>query len=502
MRVGNVNPKNVLPRIVTYGNTGFVAPRHEHFVGRGFLALTIALDRIEPADPARIAQCPNAGITGPGHEERTTWVHVAPFGEWKGHSRGAFSLTRERFAAVCAQIAKRATPISVDYEHASIQPKGEPTPAAGYVLAGEVRDDGLYALTEFTPRAAGMIKAAEYRFSSGVFDFEAVDGQTAEPLGCVLDTIALTNRPFIDGQHPIALSRRVLAAGVPMAEIDLKALAKLLDAIPGPNTAEKVKKAIDLMSAGDAPAEAPPADKAEASKPADKVVALTDAAPAAPAVALGDMPPPAAPVAAADPPMPPMDDANNDAAVDDFDAKLMADLGISDPDAYAALLMQNYDAIKALLVGGDSAGSVAMSRDLVVKGLTSQLEVVTRERNQLAAEKAAAHATACANEVDQLIRRAPALAGERESMIALAKTAPKEFRRVAAALAPTTAPLTAPHAVALTKPTDTTPPVAIPDDHPRLVAQRVSLTNAGIKGDAAERVIANVRKQLAAESAG
>lgn len=494
-----------MPRIITYGNTGFVSPRHDAFIGRGFLALTIALDRIEPADPARIAQCPNAGITGPGHEERTTWVHVAPFGEWKGHSRGAFSLTRERFAAVCAQIAKRVTPISVDYEHASIQPKGDATPAAGYVLAGEVRDDGLYALTEFTQRAAGMIKAAEYRFSSGVFDFEAVDGQTGEPLGCALDTIALTNRPFIDGQNPIVLTRRVpLSAGASMNKIQIADLLKILKSVDTGDglTADQITGALSLLASGKAGAEPPPAaDKAEASKPTGGAVALTDPTPPAPAVALGDMPPPAAPVVAADPPMPPMDDADNDEAVDEFDAKLMADLGISDADAYAALLMQNYDAIKALLVGGDAAGSVAMSRDLAIKGLTSQLEVVTKERNQLVAEQQRVHAAACATEVDQLIRRAPALAGERESMIALAKTAPKEFRRMAAALAPTTPPLTAPHAVALTKPTDPTPPVTVADDHPRLVAQRVSLAHAGIKGDAAERIIATVRKQIA-ESAG
>lgn len=293
-----------------------------------------------------------------------------------------------------------------------------------------------------------------------------------------------------------------------MSEIDLKAFVKLLDAIPGPNTVDKCKKALDLMASGDVPADPPAADKADASKSTKQVVALTDPAPAValgeappPAVALADMPAPVVPAADPMPAAPLEGDPDNDSAVDEFDAKMMADLGISDPEAYASMLMAAYDAIKSLLVGGGDAGSVAMSRDLAVKGLTSQLEAVTKERNTLLSEKATAQAVACAAEVDALIRRAPALANERESWIALAKRSPAEFRRVATAF-PATPSLTAPHAVALAKPTDATPPpAAIADNHPRLVAQRVSLAAAGIKGDAAERVIANVRKQLI-ESAG
>jgi len=461
--------------------------------------MRIALNAAAPS-----VQNANAGITGPDHEARTTWIHVAPFGEWSGHSSGRFSLTQDSFSAVCAQVSTQSTPVSVDYEHASIRPKGDPTPAAGYVLATEVRADGLFALTEFTQRAADMIKAGEYRFCSGVFDFTRVDPRSGDPLPCVLDTIALTNRPFIDGQHPIVLSKLVpLTAGATMQEIDLKALAKLLDAIPGPNTADKIKKALDLMASGQEPEKSPPAaDKADASKPTDKVVALTEPAPA---VALGDAAPPVAPAAAmadappAGPDMPLESDMDNDEAVDDFDQKMMADLGLTDPDAYAALLVANYDAIKSLLVGGGDAGAVAMSRDLAVKGLASQLELITRERNRLLSEKAEAALAACTAEVDELIKRSPTLAGERESMIALAKTAPKEFRRVASVLAPKTAPLTQPHAVALAQPTGA-PAQIIAEDHPRLVAQRASLAHAGIRGEAAERVLATVRKQL--ESAG
>lgn len=459
--------------MATYGKSQIVAPRHDSFVGSGFVALTSLV-----------------GLTGAGSESRTTWIHVAPFGEWAGHSAGKFTLAKEHFAAVCAQVANKRTPVSLDYEHASIRPDGGPTPAAGYVLSTEIRSDGLWAQVEFTPRAAEMIRGGEYRFCSGVFDFAARDNATGEELLCALDTIALTNRPFIDGQHPIALSRRVpLSAGVSM-EIDLKALAKLLDAIPGPNTADKVRKAIDLMSSGDKPADAGEADVADASAKPVEPVALNADAPAAPAVALGD----AAPAAAlADPaPMPmadaPPPDAVDDSAVDEFDAKMMGDLGL-DVDAYAALLMEKYDAIKSLLMGSDAAASVAMSRDLVVSGLKSQLESITKERNELRGKLDEQARVALTAEVDALVKRVPSIAAARDSWLALARSNPVEFRKAASNLAPAHPALTSPQAVALAQPTkgaehlESEAKAPLPADDARVVALTKSLTAAGLKPD-------------------
>lgn len=151
------------------------------------------------------------GLTGEGAQARTGWIHVAPEGSWEGHPDGAFTLTTAGFESCIYDAERRATPQSVDYEHASLYPTGEPTPAAGYVQKLERRADGLWALVEFTERAATMIKAGEYRFCSGVFAFERRDRQTGDVIPCMLDSIALTNRPFIDGQEPIALSQRALA---------------------------------------------------------------------------------------------------------------------------------------------------------------------------------------------------------------------------------------------------------------------------------------------------
>ena len=422
----------------------------------------------------RLALTGQVGITGPDSDSRTTWIHVAPAGEWSGHSEGQFTLGVEHFKAVRSVIAAKATPVSVDYEHASIRPKGEPTPAAGYVLATEIRDDGLWALVEFTTRAAGMIKGGEYRFCSGVFNFSAADPVTGEPLLCVLDSIGLTNRPFIDGQQPIVLSRVFpLATGAPM-KITLKALFALLNSFGVKEmSAAQLKSAIDLLSADDAAEEkAPPAaeDVAATAKAAGIAltaeVALADPAPAE-AVAAAD-PMPAAPMVAADPPM-----ADVDAGTD---AKLMQATGLDEAGLDAAILA-NFDAIVALLMGDPTAtaASVAMTRDLTVSTLRTSLADATRRLNEYVAKENAATAVALTAEVDVLIKEGKAHPSKRSEMVALARKSPADFRALASMLTPTL-PVAA-HGSALDTHTSasegSTPKLA--KDHPRVLALGVAL---------------------------
>jgi len=479
-----------------------VPPRHDAFLsqhdGRSLLALSSLV-----------------GLTGADPESRTQWIHVAPFGVWKGHSEGEFELTRESFASVCAQLAGKRTPVSLDYEHASIRPNGQPTPAAGYALAGEIRgdgsspEDGLYARIEFTKRAADFIHAGEYKFCSGVFCFDAPDAQTGDLVPCALDTIALTNRPFIDGQKPIALSRRLpLSNGASMPEVDPKVLQKALDALPGPNTADKYKMVLDLLVKGaspTAPADAPAKDAAKADASRALPLTASEVTAPAPAVALAGAPPPPAPMpmtdpaaladtAAGDP-----TDPDNDAAVDDVDAKLMAATGL-DIDGLAAALLANFDAVVAALMGTSDPSATALSREIVIKGKDEQIVALTRERNELRTRENARIESDSAAEVDALIKRMPGLQTQRASMLKLARTSPAEFRSVAASLAPVGVDLTRSHATALGAPKPNSEALAVssvPDDHPRLVAQRVSLSRTTLPEDVKKRVMDKVREEIA-----
>lgn len=137
------------------------------------------------------------------------WAHVAMLGEWRGHSKGEFQFTQDAFTEILRNFAAQANPIPWDYEHDTFNPDTTgPKPASGWVKRLELRNNGteLWAYVDWTPRAADMIRAGEYRFCSPVVDFESFDRKSNNPIGAELLSVALTNNPFLDGQHPLALS--------------------------------------------------------------------------------------------------------------------------------------------------------------------------------------------------------------------------------------------------------------------------------------------------------
>lgn len=158
--------------------------------------------------PRTLALRALVGISGEDPETRTCWIDVAGPGEWKGHPAGPFTLDAAAFASCIAAFDAQANPIVVDYDHASLAQNADGgAPAAGWVQALEMRGDRLYAQVEWCEDTAAMIRAGKFRYCSGVFVFDEPDRETGASTVCVLDSIALTNRPFIDGQKPIALTR-------------------------------------------------------------------------------------------------------------------------------------------------------------------------------------------------------------------------------------------------------------------------------------------------------
>lgn len=142
------------------------------------------------------------------------WAHVAMLGTWEGHSAGKFEFTRETFRQILANFRRQKNPIPYDYEHDTFDgSKTGPKPASGWVRMLELRNQGseLWAYVDWTPRAAEMIRAGEYRFCSPVVDLESRSRETNEDVGAELLSVALTNNPFLDGQHPLKLT--MVAAG-------------------------------------------------------------------------------------------------------------------------------------------------------------------------------------------------------------------------------------------------------------------------------------------------
>jgi len=118
---------------------------------------------------------------------------------------------------------KAPTELVVDYEHMS-EMQGVQAPAAGWVKGLEAEPGALYAMVDWTDQAAGDIRSKRYRFISPVWRMNYKDKETDKGVGPTLMTMALTNRPFIEGMDPVVLSERIERANAGVMALSEKTL--------------------------------------------------------------------------------------------------------------------------------------------------------------------------------------------------------------------------------------------------------------------------------------
>src|SRR5690606_40136635 len=114
--------------------------------------------------------------------------------------------------AVLTAFAENGIDLPIDYEHQSLaaDDKAGPVPAAGWIKALEVRDGALWGRVQWTPRAAELIAAREYRYLSPVF--RHVQGRVVALAGAGLvqyPNLGLTpaaNRPGAAVAEPIRVA--------------------------------------------------------------------------------------------------------------------------------------------------------------------------------------------------------------------------------------------------------------------------------------------------------
>jgi phage I-like protein len=176
---------------------------------REMLALTPRAVKLADGTEFEFEALTPDGITGE--------MNVAIEGEWMGHPAGPFSMDADKMQQCITRFEQQQNPLVVDYEHNSVQPGGDGR-AAGWIHKLELRSGPggaeLWAMTEWTAKAADMIRSGEYRYCSPVIDFGGKDRESGEHVPVELFNVAITNNPFLDGMHPIALSR-VAAAAAP-----------------------------------------------------------------------------------------------------------------------------------------------------------------------------------------------------------------------------------------------------------------------------------------------
>ncbi len=109
--------------------------------------------------------------------------------------------------------------VPVDYDH-SFGKSGD-SKAAGWYTELVRKGKSLFARVKWTPKAAQQIRDGEYRFFSPEFTSDWRDEHGASE-GFTIVAGALTNRPFLRGMTPVALSQEIESAGFAAlaAEVD------------------------------------------------------------------------------------------------------------------------------------------------------------------------------------------------------------------------------------------------------------------------------------------
>ena len=166
------------------------------------------------------------------------WVHLAPRGRIEARDGRSFRLNHPD--AVLAATAELAMDLPIDYDHATdLAPAGTGVPAAGWIKAFEVREDGIWGKVDWTERGAAAVRGGEYRYLSPVFQFDKKTKEVTRLLRA-----ALTNNP--------ALYLKAVASnqGAEMNEL-LKKLAALLG-LPEDSDEKAVCAAVEKLNGGTA----------------------------------------------------------------------------------------------------------------------------------------------------------------------------------------------------------------------------------------------------------
>jgi phage I-like protein len=136
-------------------------------------------------------------------KDNKQWVHVCPSGTIVTRDgRGPYRLADSEAVIQASRAKSGRAKMLVDYEHQSFLGKhsGSPAIAAGWIVGMQAREDGIWALVEWTEKAAAHIKAREYRYLSPVL-LHSPDGAVTR-----IENVALTNSPNL--HEMTALSRQ------------------------------------------------------------------------------------------------------------------------------------------------------------------------------------------------------------------------------------------------------------------------------------------------------
>lgn len=136
--------------------------------------------------------------------------------------KGDFIVDNESFNNMNRFFKERNIDMVVDYEHQTL--KDVQAPAAGWIKELTLKNNGIFANVEWTPKAQDYLKNKEYRYLSPVVMVRKTDSKAL-----ILNSVALTNMPAINGMEAIINSLKGDGNMEEDNTNDLKEIAKSLE---------------------------------------------------------------------------------------------------------------------------------------------------------------------------------------------------------------------------------------------------------------------------------
>jgi len=124
------------------------------------------------------------------------WVHIVPKGKFEANDgRGFFFVDnpQEVIELSLKRAGSKLIPIDYDHQIDFAEKNGQPGIAAGWIKSFESRDNGIWALVEWTKKALSHVSNKEYRYISPVL---LLKQGTHEVIG--IKRASLTNKPALE----------------------------------------------------------------------------------------------------------------------------------------------------------------------------------------------------------------------------------------------------------------------------------------------------------------
>lgn len=136
-------------------------------------------------------------------------IHIAKTGEYNGREEGSFTLSKKNFDEVISNFESENCVLPIYRGHADmyLMQTGEEPPACGWIVSLFRVGSDLFAEAQFTEQMRAQIKNGEYMYSSISVVFNEVHRVTGKKIGSRMNSLAITNQPYIDGLKEIKLSK-------------------------------------------------------------------------------------------------------------------------------------------------------------------------------------------------------------------------------------------------------------------------------------------------------